>query len=159
MHCAREMFFAIAIVAACDDGSGPTDDGAGTEVDTDDDAGDESSGSGSTGDDGPWASLEERPCPEDSDVTWENFGGGYVISYCTTCHHSALPSDMRQLAPIAMNFETLEMVRMHAPRMWARAGDQNATMPPVGAPGEDERALFGEWLACGAPTNADLGME
>jgi hypothetical protein len=37
-----------------------------------------------------------------------------------------------------------------------RAADQNATMPPAGAPGEDERTLLGEWLACGAPTQADL---
>jgi len=163
MRCMRELVITIAIVAACADGSDPADDAADTGGETDGGDGDEDEES--TGDDSSsagdvsWSTLDERPCPPDSALTWESFGGGYVISYCTTCHHSALPADMRQLAPVAMNFETLELVRMHAPRIWARAADQNATMPPIGAPGMDERELFGEWLACGAPTNADLGME
>jgi hypothetical protein len=157
MRCAREIVVAFALAVACDDGDAP-DDVAGTDEGSSSDGGD-SSGSDSSGAMVEWASLDERPCPDDSLVTWENFGGGYVISYCTTCHHSALPADMRQLAPSAMNFETIELIREHAPRIWARAADQNATMPPVGAPGLDERQMFGEWLACGAPTNADLGME
>lgn len=46
----------------------------------------------------------------------------------------------------------------HASGIWIRAADQNFSMPPVGPPPEDERALLGEWLACGAPTDAELGM-
>jgi hypothetical protein len=102
-------------------------------------------------DEGPWSSLEERPCPPDSILGFDNFGGPFLLDHCTACHSGALPAGMRQNAPPGVDFDTLNDVREWAPRIWARAADQNATMPPVGAPGADERALLGEWLACGAP--------
>ena len=170
MPSARECLLVAALLgAACRDGGdgdgdaegsseGSTGAGASSDdTDTTSDGG-SSDDAGTTGE-ASYPSFDERPCPPDSALTWENFGGGYVLSYCTTCHHSALPADMRQLAPIAINFETVEFVRAQAERIWARAADQNQTMPPVGAPADDQRALLGEWLACGAPTNADLGMD
>lgn len=167
MPSARECLLVAALLGAACRGDGDADgDGS---ADASSDAGESSDGgssdSGGSSDDtgttgeASYPSFDERPCPPDSALTWENFGGGYVLSYCTTCHHSALPADMRQLAPIAINFETVELVRAQAERIWARAADQNQTMPPVGAPADDQRALLGEWLACGAPTNADLGMD
>jgi hypothetical protein len=166
MPWARDGVFALALLgAACrGDGDGdPSDTSSGGDASSEgtgasSDAGGSSEESGTTGE-AVYGSFDERPCPPDSGLTWENFGGGYVLSYCTTCHHSALPADMRQLAPIAINFETVELVRAQADRIWARAADQNQTMPPIGAPADEQRALLGEWLACGAPTNADLGME
>lgn len=166
----RDGVLALTLLAAAcrDDGDSDGDGGSSDTSSGDDGSSDgtgASSGTGGTGDesgttgDAVYGSFDERPCPPDSGLTWENFGGGYVLSYCTTCHHSALPADMRQLAPIAINFETVELVRAQADRVWARAADQNQTMPPVGAPADDQRALLGEWLACGAPTNADLSME
>ena len=56
-------------------------------------------------------------------------------------------------------FASIEDVRAQAARIWERSADQHATMPPVGPAAIEERFLLGEWLACGAPTNADLGME
>lgn len=161
MRCMLELAVLLAwvTVAGCRE-QGASDDTSGDSSST---GVDESTGSDSSSEDGSsgaaWPSLEERPCPTESALTWENFGGGYVLSYCTSCHHSALPADMRRLAPLAVNFETVELVRNQATRVWARAADQNSSMPPLGAPGPDDRALLGEWLACGAPTNADLGME
>lgn len=126
-----------------------------------DDGGDGSAGGTTTSGDGDteaetttggeWASLDDRPCPEDSILTYENFGGPFMISQCTGCHHAGLPEGERQMAPLAVNFDTVEAIRAQADRVWARAADQNATMPPAGAPGADERAMLGEWLACGAP--------
>ena len=103
-----------------------------------------------------WASLDDRPCPEDNLLTTENFGGPFILTYCTGCHHSSLGADERAGAPEGMNFDTLAEVRAHAPRIWARAADDNASMPPIGAPAADERARLGEWLACGAPSAAGL---
>lgn len=120
------------------------------------DTSDDASSEGSSGEPTSWPSFDERECPDDSILTWENFGGPYVLSYCTTCHHSGLPADQRQLAPVGINLENVELVRMQADRVWLRGADQNATMPPVGALAADDRALLGEWLACGAPTQADL---
>jgi hypothetical protein len=172
MRCAVERIalgLALALVlGACKDEAGaPEDDASGN--DTGDASGDESAQSddesgGSSGepvgetegDLGPWESLEARPCPEDSFLTFENFGAIHLLNYCTGCHSSGLPADQRQGAPLEIVFDGIEDVRAHAPRIWARAGDHNATMPPVGAPSESERALLGEWLACGAPTEAEL---
>lgn len=103
-----------------------------------------------------YPSLGERPCPPDSTLTAEDFGGPFVLTYCTGCHHAALPEGERAGAPLGVDFETLGKIRAHADRIWARSGDQNATMPPVGPAPADERIRLGEWLACGAPARADL---
>lgn len=96
--------------------------------------------------------FDERLCPEDSDVTWEVFGGPFMYSWCNGCHAAALPEGERQKAPMGVDFDTVEDVRAWADRIWARAGDHNATMPPVGGPDAVDRELLGEWLACGSPT-------
>jgi hypothetical protein len=120
---------------------------------------DETGTGGSTGNDmGPWGNLDERPCPDDSFLTYENFGGPFILTYCTTCHASRLPADMRQGSPIEVNFDDIEDIRAQAERIWFRAADGNSTMPPVGPPVLEDRTRLGEWLACGAPTAADLGM-
>lgn len=162
MRSVPELCLAVGVVLAptgcreeADAGSADTEAGTG---------GSDATTGGSGGatdtetDEGPWNSLDERPCPDDSFLTHENFGGPFLLNYCTGCHHTGVPADLRQGAPLEINFDTLDDVRGHADRIWFRAADQNATMPPLGAPGEDERALLGEWLACGAPTDADLGV-
>ena len=107
-------------------------------------------------DEGPWSSVAERPCPKGSFLHWENFGEPFVRSWCTGCHSSQLTEERREEAPVDVNLDSLEGIREHMDRMWTRAADQNATMPPAGGPGEEERALLGEWLACGAPSRTDL---
>lgn len=99
--------------------------------------------------------LSERPCPEDSVLTYDDFGGPFVLSWCTGCHASGLPEGERQGAPAFSNFDTLEDIRAAAARMWARSGDHNLTMPPAGGPDALDREMFGEWLACGAPSDDD----
>ena len=99
----------------------------------------------------PPSTLEERACPPDSVLTYESFGGPFMYSYCSGCHSKDLPEGMRQDAPMGADFDTLETTRAWSKRIWARAGDHNLTMPPIGGPGDDEREMLGEWLACGAP--------
>ena len=174
MRCVSRSLFALALVAqlgACKDsgsgGAGETTTGTGSTTDGDEAAtgdetaetGSDDSGSGGTDDEGPWATFDERPCPDDSFVTYENFGWPHMLTFCNGCHSGMLPADMRQGAPVEVNFASIEDVRAQAERIWVRAGDQHATMPPVGPAAIEERFLLGEWLACGAPTNADLGME
>lgn len=105
---------------------------------------------------GPYTSLEERPCPEDSFLTWENFGAPFMRDWCTGCHSDDLSADRRAMAPPEVNLDELEGVRAHLERVWMRAADDNRTMPPAGGPGAAERELLGEWLACGAPSRADM---
>ena len=96
-------------------------------------------------------SLGERSCPPDSELTWENVGAPFILAYCTGCHASSLEGEWRREAPVGIDFDDLGAVRVFADRIWARAGDHNDTMPPIGGPPVEERRLLGEWLACGAP--------
>jgi hypothetical protein len=95
--------------------------------------------------------LADRLCPAESFLTYQNFGSAFFSEYCTGCHSSELPPAMRQDAPETVNFETLDKVRAEAPLIYLRAADAYRSMPPVGGPSGEERALLGEWLACGAP--------
>ena len=112
-------------------------------------------GGGSAGDgDGPSTddgTLEGRVCPEDSFLTYENFGSAFFSEYCTGCHSAQLPPRMRQEAPEGVDFETLDKVRAQAESIYLRAADEYDLMPPIGGPSIEARELLGEWLACGAP--------
>jgi hypothetical protein len=100
----------------------------------------------------PPTSLEQRSCPPSSPYDWENFGEPFVLTWCTGCHSTDLGTSSRQGAPMAINFNTLDDVRQHADRIWARAADSNATMPPSGGPLPADRTALGDWLACGMPS-------
>jgi len=107
-------------------------------------------------DEGPWTTLVDRPCPEDSFLSWENFGDPFMRNWCTGCHSVSLLEAERGAAPMGIDFNSPDGVKSHLERVWVRAGDENRTMPPAGGPGAAERALLGEWLACGAPTRAEV---
>jgi hypothetical protein len=98
-----------------------------------------------------YTSLGERPCPSKSRLDYENFGGPFFLDWCAGCHSSILDADHRQGAPAAINFDTIDDIRAHSDRIWARAADQNDGMPPIGGPPGALRSELGEWLACGAP--------
>ena len=164
-------FTAIGLIAGCgdDDGNNSNNNNSNDNTASDSEATGSDSGSDSTSDsdsatdsdsgdtdEGPWDALDERPCPSDSFLTYENLGGPFINSNCTGCHHSELGTGERQGAPLSIDFETIALIRAQAERIWARSGDQNSTMPPSGPADAGERTLLGEWLACGAPTAADL---
>lgn len=103
-----------------------------------------------------YETFDERPCPDDSYLSFESFGGPFLITWCNGCHAVGLPEAERQGAPLGVDFDDIGLIRAQAERIWARSGDHNLTMPPVAGPEDDERAMLGEWLACGAPTAADM---
>ena len=98
-----------------------------------------------------FTTVWERPCPEDSIVTWQTFGAAFVRTWCTSCHSADLPEGMRRDAPLDVNLDTAGGVRRNLERVWSQAADGNAVMPPLGGPDRAERERLGEWLACGAP--------
>ena len=83
-------------------------------------------------------------------LTYDNFGEPFVANWCRGCHSSALPDDMRQMAPKEANFDTLDEVRTWSDGIVSKAGGDPATMPPAGGPSDDERTLLAEWITCGA---------
>lgn len=111
-------------------------------------------------DDTPPRFDNELPeCPEDSVLTYENFGRPFLLDWCTGCHSSELANDIRGNAPEDLNFDDPNMFRPYLLEMYDVAADENLVMPPVGGPGSAERHLFGEWIACGAPSDYDVISE
>ncbi|HEY6559327.1 MAG TPA: hypothetical protein VI072_18710 [Polyangiaceae bacterium] len=93
---------------------------------------------------------EPLTCGSDANLTYENFGQPFFLSWCSGCHGADLRENERAGAPPQLNFDELETIRTHSERILDRAVT-HTTMPPAGGPPEDERRRLGEWLACGAP--------
>lgn len=95
-------------------------------------------------------------CPTGSTLTYQNFGQGFMSTYCLRCHNSALSGSARHDAPGDVNFNTVEEVRAesHEIDKWAGASATvtNDSMPPDGEkPSVEDRRKLSEWLSCGAP--------
>ncbi len=98
-----------------------------------------------------WETFEERPCPDDNTLNYQNFGRSFMLNWCTGCHSTALPEGERGLAPVGVDLDKIADIRAQAERIWVRSADDNLGMPPVSGPSDEERFLLGQWLACGAP--------
>lgn len=96
-------------------------------------------------------SFDDHPCPpEGTKLTYETFGRAFLAERCQTCHGQ--PTSERDGAPSGYDFATLDAVREHKRRIFARAAADNVTMPPgPDDPPASERARLAEWLVCGAP--------
>lgn len=105
--------------------------------------------------DEPPPPADDTPLPVDAEacetsyLSYDNFGEPFMLNWCRGCHSSAIPTGMRQKAPAAVNFDTLEDVRTRKDRVAVRAASVAATMPPAGGPTLEERELLAEWIACG----------
>jgi uncharacterized membrane protein len=96
-------------------------------------------------------SIDDYPCPSGgTTLTYESFGRDFMAQNCQICHGQS--DGDRNGAPSGFDFGTVERVRDHAPRIFARAAADNVTMPPgPDDPPASERNELAEWLACGAP--------
>jgi len=88
----------------------------------------------------------------EAEVSYESFAGPFFLDWCTGCHSSALPEGYRQKAPLDTNFDSLDGILSRRDRILEKAVHTHA-MPPAGGPSEEERALLGQWFACGAPSS------
>jgi len=95
--------------------------------------------------------IEGRLCPTDSTANYDNTGGPFLLSWCTGCHSSLLPSGERAGAPLGVDFDTPAGIKDQLLRIYARSADHNVTMPPVDAVPAHDRTLIGDWITCGAP--------
>lgn len=92
----------------------------------------------------------------DSVLTWENFGEPFMLSWCTSCHHSALPTVQRACAPCYVNLDRHAGVHTLSASIELRVLDSAEQegvklMPPAVIIPDDQRALLREYLECGAP--------
>jgi len=84
-----------------------------------------------------------------STLTYQNFGEPFVLDWCRGCHSSGLPDDMRQGAPLDVNFDDLDHVRAWSVRIATRSAGPLPTMPPAAGPSQEERDMLAEWIQCG----------
>jgi cytochrome c5 len=93
-------------------------------------------------------------CPDDSTLTYDNFGKAFMTNYCSRCHSSKVTGAARNMAPADHNFDTLaeiDLLAKHIDEYAASGPDHtNTKMPPSGTkPSLEERQKLGEWLVCG----------
>lgn len=95
--------------------------------------------------------IDDYPCPPGgTTLTYQDFGASFMANNCQTCHGQA--DGDRNGAPDDFDFATLDAVRAHKDRIFARAAADNTTMPPgPDDPPQADRDKLAEWLACGAP--------
>jgi len=95
--------------------------------------------------------IDDHPCPPGgTTLTYDNFGRDFLQANCQRCHGQ--PAADRDGAPSSFDFGTVDDVRVHKDRIFARAADDNTTMPPgPDDPPSVDRHKLGDWLACGAP--------
>lgn len=86
-----------------------------------------------------------------TDLTYQNFGESFLITWCRGCHSATVPEDMRQMAPPTVNYNSLadaKRWRSEAISRVSNDGPLARSMPPSGGPSDGERALFVEWMKC-----------
>lgn len=146
--------------AAASTGEAPTTGGSSEPEET---GGGSSGEAGSTGD-AEGSSTGVDACAE-SVLSWENFGEPFVLTWCTGCHHSQLPTAERACAPCGVNLDTHAGASTWAPIIGLRVLDYEAhglsPMPPAATIPEDDLLLLREWLDCGArgPETGQMGLQ
>ena len=89
-------------------------------------------------------------------LTYANFGKSFMDTHCIRCHSSAKTGAGRDGAPTDQNFDTLAGVQAHLDLIDTQAASgpdgTNTSMPndTRTTPSDAERAMLGQWLACGA---------
>lgn len=111
----------------------------------------------------PRAAGEGLPaCPPGNPLTFRSFGAGFLRTWCTGCHSSALAEGERQDAPIDVNFETRALYLPRAQDVYTRAvveahaiavdpAASASPMPPAGLVPAADRRRLAQWIACGSP--------
>ena len=85
-------------------------------------------------------------CDTAAAVGWEDFGEGFLLTHCQSCHASLAPE--RHGAPESVSFDTESQASQWAEAILRTVIDQ-ATMPPAGGVTEAEKELLAAWLTCG----------
>ena len=94
------------------------------------------------------ASGTEAPawCDTAADVTWEDWGEGFMRTQCQGCHAST--TENRFGAPADVVFDTEADVIAWRDRILVRTVDER-TMPPAGGVDDIDLQVRETWLRCG----------
>lgn len=91
--------------------------------------------------------------PVDASVDdWESFAQPFFETYCLRCHHSSLPAgEMRQFAPVDLNFDDPAVIRDNGARIRRAVGEFEFMPPNNPLPTDDERDRLVAWIDAGMP--------
>jgi uncharacterized membrane protein len=84
-------------------------------------------------------------CAEEMEVTYENFGEGFLLTHCQGCHAADAPN--RFGAPETVFFDTEDDVNQWRSSI-SRTILSEQSMPPAGGITEEELTLVEIWLEC-----------
>ncbi|MFT5687152.1 MAG: putative membrane protein [Myxococcota bacterium] len=96
-------------------------------------------------DSAPPVSSAPEWCAEEVDVTYDNFGEGFLLTHCQGCHAQETPN--RFGAPESVYFDTRAEVDVWRDTIY-RVVFTDLTMPPAGGITDDELSLADIWLQC-----------
>ncbi len=94
----------------------------------------------------PSDSGVSEACDDVPHVTWEDWGWGFMMTYCQGCHASTAP--YRYGAPTGVAFDTEADAQTWSERIRVRTLEQQ-DMPPAGGIPSEELAVLTWWLDCG----------
>jgi uncharacterized membrane protein len=94
----------------------------------------------------PPDSAPPPECASAPDVTWQNWGHGFFLTYCGACHSATSPN--RDGAPENVNFDTKADVVGMKDRIRVRVLEEQS-MPLGGGVYEEDLELLNVMLACG----------
>ena len=85
-------------------------------------------------------------CEEGYDLTWDNFGHGFMLTYCTSCHSEDSPN--RFGAPEGIDFDT-EAQLLEMRTLVEFVVIEEESMPLGGGVFDDDLYLFEVYMECG----------
>jgi hypothetical protein len=85
-------------------------------------------------------------CEEGYDLSWSNFGQGFFLTYCNSCHSEASPN--RFGAPEGVDFDTETQALAWRDRLEIVVLEEES-MPLGGGVFTDDLYLFEIYLECG----------
>ena len=105
-----------------------------------------SCGGGSDGDDTGTADA----CHDAPVLTWENFGQGFVLEHCQSCHAAAAPyrSQTDNPPPDTVTFDTHEQTIALRTLILAASTGETPSMPPQGGVSPMDIDKLDIWLNC-----------
>lgn len=92
--------------------------------------------------------CEGPSCDREPALTYDNWGEGFIATFCVGCHSALIEGEPRKGATVGVDFNTYGDVLNHAQRMAARSTGAEPDMPPSGGPSAEDVALLDEWLTC-----------
>lgn len=96
--------------------------------------------------DGEEDTAVDALCDEAPVTTYDNFGQGFMLQHCQSCHASS--SENRYDAPEDVTFDDQAQVQEQADRILARVTGEQPSMPPQGGVEEADRLRLEQWLSC-----------